>query len=111
MCAHDPKVHRAGETPESPKTPCPEHALWVAFIEKQNVRAIARRLALPAAGTAGFWRLTVLRIAESEQFFQAKPSDIPLRRQDWERWRHLEESPRKMLDLLRKLIYGVKMWD
>jgi hypothetical protein len=41
---------------------------------------------------------------------RAKPSCMPLRHADWQRWRSMQESPRKMLDLLRKLIYGVRIW-
>jgi hypothetical protein len=49
-------------------------------------------------------------VAKSEAFMRAKPSCMPLRRADWQRWRRMQESPRKMLDLLRKLIYGVRIW-
>ena len=111
MCAHDTKVHRAGETPKYPKTPSLEQALWAALIEREDIRAIARRLGLPADGVSGSYRLTVLRIARSERFFEARPPDTSLRQEDWQRWCSLQESPRKMLDLLRKLIYGVRIWD
>ena len=111
MCAQETKVGWGKETPKYSKTPSPEQALWEALIDRENIHAIARRLGLPAGDASGSYRLAVLRIARSERFFEARPVDTSLRQQDWQRWRGLEESPRKMLDLLRKLIYGVRIWD
>ncbi len=106
-------VEKTPKTPETPSTVSPalEHTLWTALIAKRNIYDIARCLKLSADCSPQSWRLAVLGLAKSDQFFEAKPSEILLRRQDWERWRSLKESPRKMLDLLRKIIYGVKIWD
>ena len=111
MCAQETKIGGGRETPKTPKTPSPEQALWAGLINRENIRAIARRLNLPAGDASASYRLTVLGIARSEQFFEARPEDTSLRQQDWRNWRDLQESPRKMLDLLRKLIYGVRIWD
>lgn len=77
---------------------------------KEDIYAIAYRLALPPGGPVDAWRLVALRVARSDAFMRTKPSCIPLRHADWQRWRSMQESPRKMLDLLRKLIYGVRIW-
>jgi hypothetical protein len=86
-------------------------SLWTSLVSKEDIYAIADRLALPPDDPVDSWRLAVLRIAKSDAFMHAKPEDVSLRREDWDRWRSLRESPRKMLDLLRKLIYGVRIWD
>ena len=80
-------------------------------MNKEDIHAMAHRLALPPAEPVDSWRLAVLRIARSEAFIEAAPQDVPLTRADWERWKALETSPRKSLSLLRKLIYGVRIWD
>jgi hypothetical protein len=80
-------------------------------VNKEDIYAIAYRLALPPSDAVDAWRLATLRIAKSDAFMHAKPSDISLPREDWDRWRLLEASPRKLLALLRKLIYGVRIWD
>ena len=72
---------------------------------------MAYRLALPSEEPVDAWRKAILNIARSEAFIRATPQDVPLTRDDWERWRALEASPRKLLGLLRKLIYGVRIWD
>lgn len=103
----------AGAPPESPDSPSASQteALWTAFVNKEDIYAIAYRLALPPSDAVDAWRLATLRIAKSDAFMHAKPSDISLPREDWDRWRLLEASPRKLLALLRKLIYGVRIWD
>lgn len=78
---------------------------------KENIHAIAHRLGLPPEGSVDDWRRAVIRVAKSEAFIFVTPSYMHIRREDWQRWRELEESPRKMLDLLRKLVYGVRIWD
>ena len=99
--------------PESPsgRRPTSAELLWTSLANKEDIYAVAYRLGLAPGDSTEAWRLAALRVAKSEAFMQAKPSHVPLRHADWERWRHLEESPRKMLDLLRKLIYGVRIWD
>lgn len=88
----------------------PAERLWTSLANKEDVYAIAYRLALPPSDTVDAWRLAALRVAKSEAFMQTTPSHVPLRRADWQRWTELQESPRKMFDLLRKLIYGVRIW-
>lgn len=104
------------ESPQIPETPLPldptpAAALWTALRNRENVYAVADRLGLSPEAGADSWRLDALRVAKTEAFWDARPSDVPLTREDWQRWRRLKESPRKMLDLLRKLIYGVRLWD
>lgn len=99
--------------PFSPDSPS-EHqtaVVWDAFEKKQDIYALAYRLDLLPSDPVDRWRLAVLRIARSEGFIQAVPRDMRLGRDDWERWKALEASPRKLLSLLRKLIYGVRIWD
>ena len=107
------ELYTAGAPPESPHSPQAAHseALWTALVNKEDVYAIAYRLTLPPGDPVDAWRLTALRVAKSEAFMLAKPSHVPLRHADWQRWRSMRESPRKMLDLLRKLVYGVRIWD
>jgi len=83
----------------------------MALANKEDIYAIAYRLDLPPTDTVNAWRLAVLRIARSEAFMDAAPQGISLGRDEWQRWKALEASPRKMLGLLRKLIYGVRIWD
>jgi len=83
----------------------------VALVNKEDIYAIAYRLCLPPSDTVDAWRLAALRVARSDGFIQAVPQDVPMTRGDWERWKALEASPRKLLGLLRKLIYGVRIWD
>ena len=99
-------------SPESPpaSNPSPPELLWTALTNKEDIYAMAYRLRLPPSDPVESWRLAVLRIAKSEAFLQTKPPEIRLRHEDWQRWRSLSESPRKMFDLLRKLIYGVRIW-
>jgi len=99
----------AGAPPESPDPP--PAALWAALVNKEDIYAIACRLGLPATDTVGAWRLAALRVARSDGFIQGAPGDVPMTQADWERWKALEASPRKRLGLLRKLIYGVRIWD
>ena len=80
-------------------------------MNKEDIYAIAYRLALPPTDSVNGWRLAALRITRSEAFIQVAPQDVPLTRDDWERWKALDASPRKLLSLLRKLIYGVWIWD
>ena len=80
-------------------------------MSREDIHAIAYRLALSPEASTDSWRLAALRVARTEAFWDARPSDVPPTREDWQRWRRLKESPRKMLDLLRKLIYGVRLWD
>ena len=94
-----------------PFDPAPTAALWTALRNRENVYAVADRLGLSPEAGADSWRLAALRVARTEAFWDARPPDVPLTREDWQRWRRLKESPRKMLDLLRKLIYGVRLWD
>lgn len=108
------RKYSIGKTlPFPPDSPAALQAavVWDAFEKKQDIYAIAYRLALPASDTVDKWRLAVLRIARSEGFVQAVPRDMRLGRDDWERWKALEASPRKLLSLLRKLLYGVRIWD
>lgn len=86
-------------------------ALWTALVNKEDIYAITYRLGLSPHASVDSWRLTVLHIACSEAFIKAVPQDVPLHRDDWERWKALDASPRKLLGLLRKLIYGVRIWD
>ena len=81
------------------------------MVNKEDIYAIAYRLGLPPADTVDAWRLAALRIGKSEDFMRAKPSEVPLGRDEWNRWKAIEASPRKLLGLLRKLIYGVRIWD
>ena len=109
------KFSGTGDTsipPESPSVDTVARAelLWTSFANKEDIYAIAYRFGLPPSHSVDAWRLAALRVAKSEAFMRAKPSHVPLRDADWERWRRLQESPRKMLDLLRKLIYGVRIW-
>lgn len=110
------ELHRAEDTSVSPEPPWGDalalaERLWTSLVNKEDVYAIAYRLALPPSDPVDAWRLAALRVAKSEAFMQIKPSHVPLRRADWQRWTKLQESPRKMFDLLRKLIYGVRIWD
>ena len=100
---------RAGAPPDSPHPP--SVALWAALVNKEDIYAIAYRLGLPPADTVDAWRLATLRVGKSEDFMRAKPSEVPLGRDEWNRWKAIEASPRKLLGLLRKLIYGVRIWD
>ena len=86
-------------------------ALWAALVNREDIFAIADRLALSPDEPVDAWRLVILRIARSDAFMQTAPQDVPMTRDDWERWKALEASPRKLLSLLRKLIYGVRIWD
>ena len=97
--------------PPSGRRSTPADLLWTSLANKEDIYAIAYRLGLAPGDSTEAWRLSAIRVAKSEAFMRAKPSDESLRRADWERWRHLQESPRKMFDLLRKLIYGVRIWD
>ena len=81
------------------------------MMSRGDIHAIAYRLALSPEASTDSWRLAVLRVAKTEAFWQARPSDVPLKREDWAQWRRLKESPRKMIDLLRKVVYGVRLWD
>ncbi len=105
-------VQRIPFSPESPSAghATPAELLWTSFMNREDIYAIAYRLGLPPSKPVDGWRLAALRIAKSEAFMQAKPSSVPLHHGDWQRWRTMQESPRKMLDLLRKLIYGVRIW-
>jgi len=108
--AHGNRIYStAGAPPESPYPP--SAALWAALVNKEDIYAIAYRLGLSSTDTVGAWRLAALRVARSDGFIQAVPQDVPMTRRDWERWKALEASPRKLLGLLRKLIYGVRIWD
>lgn len=80
-------------------------------MKKEDVFAMAYRLALPPEEPVDVWRTAILNIARSEGFIRATPQDVPFARDDWERWKALEASLRKLLGLLRKLIYGVRIWD
>lgn len=103
----------AGAPPESPDSPSATLAqtLWTSLVNREDIRAIAERLALPPGKPVDSWRLAVLRIARSDDFMDFRPAEVPLRMEHWARWRSLQASPRKALGLLRKLIYGVKIWD
>jgi len=81
------------------------------LMSRGDIHAIAYRLALSPEASTDSWRLAALRVAKTEAFWQARPSDVPLKREDWAQWRRLKESPRKMIDLLRKVVYGVRLWD
>ena len=110
------KLDRTENTSIPPESPSgdrstPSELIWTSLANKEDICAIAYRLGLAPGDSTDAWRLTALRVAKSEAFMQAKPSHVPLRGIDWERWRRLNESPRKMFDLLRKLIYGVRIWD
>ncbi len=113
MCAGATRVNTilntAGAPPESPNPP--SASLWTALVNKEDIYAIAYRLALPSTDSVNAWRMAALRITRSEAFIQTVPQDVPLTRDDWERWKAMEASPRKLLSLLRKLIYGVQIWD
>ena len=103
------KLSRASVPPYSPDPP--SHTLWAALINREDIYAIACRLGLPPADPVDAWRLAILRIARSEDFMDYMPPDVPVRVEDWVRWWSIEASPRKLLGLLRKLIYGVRIWD
>lgn len=112
--AHTPGKQRIAEIPPNSPDPPADGAtasLWTAFLNKEDIFAMAYRLALPPEEPVDAWRLAVLNIARSEAFIRAVPQDVPLTLDDWERWKALDASPRKLLSLLRKLIYGVRIWD
>jgi hypothetical protein len=90
--------------------PTPESVLWDALLDRQNIYAIAYRLYLGPKGSVETWRQFVVWLASTELFWQARPRRSRLKRPEWERWRELNVSSRKRLDLLRKLIYGVNIW-
>ena len=109
----DRKYSIGNALPFSPDSPPERQAaiVWDAFERKQDIYDLACRLGLPPSDTVDRWRLAVLRITRSEVFIQAVPRDVRLGRDEWEQWKALEASPRKLLGLLRKLIYGVRIWD
>lgn len=86
-------------------------AVWTALAKREDIYAIAYRLGLSPNDAIDTWRLAALRIARSEAFIKAIPQDVPITRDDWQRWKALDASPRKMLGLLRKLVSGVRIWD
>ncbi|MFB3893612.1 MAG: hypothetical protein ACE15C_16485 [Phycisphaerae bacterium] len=61
-------------------------------MNKEDVFAMAYRLALPPDEPVDVWRTAILNIARSEGFIRATPQDVPLTRDDWERWKTLEAS-------------------
>ena len=89
----------------------PERALWDALLHRENIYGIAHRLCLGPEGSVETWRRFVVWLASTELFWQAKPRSIRLKRCDWERWRDVSATSRKRLDLLRKLLYGVDIWE
>jgi len=85
--------------------------LWTALLDREDMKGIAERLGLTSDDPVEAWRLAVLRIARRDAFIRAVPPDVPMTQDDWKRWKALETSPRKALSLLRKLVYGVRIWD
>lgn len=87
-----------------------DRLLWDALLDGLNIYDIAERLCLPTNASVDDWRTDVLYAATDEGFWEARPAEITIDREEWEAWCHVEASPRKRLDLLRKLVGGTRLW-
>ena len=83
-----------------------DRVLWDALLEGLNIYNIAERLCLSADASVDDWRIDMLYVASEEGFWEARPAEITINREEWEAWRHIEASPRRRLTLLRTLVGG-----